>query len=267
MTRCPRRARPNCLRGGCGGQGQCALDGFLVVDGPVELEDQRCGDADFLPVGDVDDDVELLLGIEGGERSLDRHRQSVLPDGTALPGVGGAVAEHLVDGEGGAIVGERAGDRLAAGVDQFDVGVQRAARRLDLDLGGRIGRGGIVECRCVGDLDGRLLRLLGGGGVVGSSTGGGHEARGGDACRRENGASAGCRLRVHVGTRVPRPADERLSACCDSVKTAMPATPATHADGRAHRRGRRSRGPPRVRRRGPTNAGPCMRTRRRGLRE
>ena len=103
-----------------GGHRQGTLDGRLVGDRRVELQHDGCGHADGLAVGELEPPVDHLVGLDGGERAADRKRPAVLTDHRTAPGVDGAVAQRLGDGEGGPLPVERSRDDLAVRVGQGD---------------------------------------------------------------------------------------------------------------------------------------------------
>ena len=136
---------PTALDGRVGGDGERLLDGGLVADRCVELDDDRRRDPDGLAVGQLEAAADLLGGRHGGELALDRNRLAVVADGRPAPGVGRVVAQRLGDRVDGAVLVERAGNDLARRIRQRDV-LEPAVADLDADrrdryhVGGRIGR-------------------------------------------------------------------------------------------------------------------------------
>ncbi len=144
---------------------QRLLDGGLVADRRVELNDHRRCDTDDLTVGQLELTVDLVVGVDGGELARHGDGLAVVADHRAAPGVGNAVAERFGGVETGAVTVERARDGLAFGVDQRDA-LEPAVLHLHAhgrdgrDIGGRIGglvgdrRGG----RRCGGARGRVCR-------------------------------------------------------------------------------------------------------------
>ncbi len=99
---------------------QRLLDGGLVGDRCVELNDDRRGDADNLTVGELELAVDLGAGIDGRELALHRDGLAVVADHRAAPAVRNAVAQRFGGSEAGAVTVERARDDLAVGVGKRD---------------------------------------------------------------------------------------------------------------------------------------------------
>ena len=137
--------RPAALDGRFRRDRQRLLDGGLVADRRVELDDHRRGDTDNLPVGQLELTVDLLAGVDRSE--LGRHWDglTVVADHRAAPGVGSAEAERFGGPENGAIAVERARNGLALRVCQRDA-LEPAVLHLNThwrdgrDVGGSVSR-------------------------------------------------------------------------------------------------------------------------------
>lgn len=127
---------PAALDGRFGGDLDRLLDGRLVADRRVELDDDRRRDADDLTVGELEPAADLRAGVDGGEAACDGLRVAVTADHRATPRVLDAVAERFGDVEGGAIAVERTRDGLAVGIRQRDP-LEPAVTDLDPDGRGR----------------------------------------------------------------------------------------------------------------------------------
>src|SRR6185437_13373801 len=89
--------RPAALDGRFGGDLQRPLDGGLVRDRRVELDDDRRRDADGLAVGELESTVDHLGGRDRGDLALHRNRLAVVTDRRPVPGVGPVIAQRLGD--------------------------------------------------------------------------------------------------------------------------------------------------------------------------
>ena len=117
----PRRAaRPSCPRRAACGHHQGALDGRLVGDRSVELHDDGHGDADDLPIGQLELRVDLVVRDHGSEAAGERHRLAVAADRRTNPRVLDAIAQRFGGGEGRAVAVDGARHDLAFGVGQRD---------------------------------------------------------------------------------------------------------------------------------------------------
>ena len=114
--------RPAALGRRVGGDRHRLLDGglVLVVDGGIELQDDRRRDPDVLTVGELELPVDLFGRGDGGEAGGHRGGLAVAADHRSGPGVRGAVAQRFGGGEGGAVAVQDARDGLALGVGERD---------------------------------------------------------------------------------------------------------------------------------------------------
>ena len=135
--------RPAALDRRLGGDFQRPLDGGLVGDRRVELDDDRRRDPDGLAVGELKPAVDHLGRRDGGELAIHRDSLAVVADRRSFPGVGRVVAERLGDRVDGAVPVQGARDHLAGGVGQRDV-LEPAVAHLDTDRRGRQHLGGLV---------------------------------------------------------------------------------------------------------------------------